>query len=128
MYGFGMSGIDRFFFGGGFDVVFTIMFVVILGSFVVLFAKGIGQWNKNNKSPRLTVAAKVVSKREDVTTHRNATTHTHHHTTWYYVTFEVESGDRMELSVEGREYGLLVEGDLGRLTFQGTRYLGFERV
>ena len=29
----------------------------------------------------------------------------------------------MEFSVSGREYGLLVEGDTGRLTFQGTRYL-----
>ena len=45
--------------------------------------------------------------------------------TRYYVTFQVESGDRMEFSVSGREYGLLVEGDTGRLTFQGTRYLGF---
>ena len=40
-------------------------------------------------------------------------------------TFQVESGDRMEFSVSGREYGLLVEGDTGRLTFQGTRSLGF---
>ena len=45
----------------------------------------------------------------------------------YYVTFQVESGDRMELSVRGKEYGLLAEGDYGRLTFQGTRYLGFQR-
>ena len=47
--------------------------------------------------------------------------------TSYYVTFEVESGDRMELSVSGSEYGMLAEGDTGTLKFQGTRYLGFER-
>jgi hypothetical protein len=54
----------------------------------------------------------------------------HHttHSTTYYVTFQVESGDRMELQLAGNEYGLLVEGDRGKLTFQGTRYLGFERV
>ena len=45
----------------------------------------------------------------------------------YYVTFQVESGDRMELRVSGPEYGMLIEGDHGTLTFQGTRYLGFER-
>jgi len=28
----------------------------------------------------------------------------------------------------GQEYGMLVEGDKGNLTFQGTRYLGFERI
>ena len=47
--------------------------------------------------------------------------------TWYYATFEAESGDRMAFAVSGREYGLLAEGDKGRLTFQGTRFLGFEQ-
>ena len=47
--------------------------------------------------------------------------------TSYYVTFQVESGDRMELEVDGSDYGMLVEGDIGKLSFQGTRYLGFER-
>lgn len=45
----------------------------------------------------------------------------------YYVTFQVESGDRMEFAVSGNEYGMLVEGDKGSLTFQGTRYLSFLR-
>ena len=45
----------------------------------------------------------------------------------YHVTFEVESGDRMELKVSRSEYGMLVIGDSGRVSFQGTRYLGFER-
>lgn len=45
----------------------------------------------------------------------------------YYVTFQVESGDRMELSIRGSGYGMLAEGDVGMLSFQGTRYLGYER-
>ena len=45
----------------------------------------------------------------------------------YYVTFEVASGDRLEYRVRDNEYGMLVENDVGRLTFQGTRYLEFER-
>lgn len=120
-------------FGMGFDmfsIMFTIVFVLVIGTFIVTAVKGIGQWNKNNNSPRLTVPATVVSKRTNVTRHHHggANGHHHHHTsTTYYVTFQVESGDRMELHVAGHEYGLLVEGDNGRLTFQGTRYLGFER-
>ena len=94
-----------------------------------------GQWNKNNQSPRLTVPASVTAKRTNVSRHQHANagdvtgTHGFHSasTTSYYVTFQVESGDRMELSVTGREYGMLSEGDAGRLSFQGTRYLGFER-
>lgn len=33
----------------------------------------------------------------------------------------------MEFRVSDKEYGMLAENDIGRLTFQGTRYLGFER-
>ena len=43
------------------------------------------------------------------------------------MTFQVESGDRMEFEVDGSDYGLLVQSDIGKLSFQGTRYLGFER-
>ena len=41
--------------------------------------------------------------------------------------YSVVGGDRMELRLSGTEYGQLAEGDTGRLSFQGTRYLGFER-
>ena len=44
------------------------------------------------------------------------------------MTFQFDSGDRMELQMQGHEFGLLIEGDSGKLTFQGTRYLGFERM
>ena len=48
--------------------------------------------------------------------------------TTYYVTFELDSSDRVELRMKGAEYGMLIEQDRGRLTFQGTRYLGFKRI
>ena len=120
-------------FAFGFDmfgIMFTLVFVLVIGTFIVTAVRGISQWNKNNNSPRLTVPALVVAKRTNVTRHHHggANGHHHHHTsTTYYVTFQVESGDRMELHVEGNEYGMLVEGDQGNLSFQGTRYLGFER-
>ena len=120
-------------FAMGFDmfgIMFTIVFVLVIGTFIATAVRGIGQWNKNNNSPRLTVPATVVAKRTNVTRHHHngANGHHHHHTsTSYYVTFQVESGDRMELHVPGAQYGLIVEGDWGNLTFQGTRFLNFER-
>ena len=33
----------------------------------------------------------------------------------------------MEFHVSGQQYGMLVEGDQGKLSFQGTRFLNFER-
>lgn len=121
-------------FGMGFDlfgVMFTLVFVLVIGMFVVTAVKGISQWNKNNHSPRLTVPATIVAKRTNVSHHHhNNGTGIHHttHSTTYYVTFQVESGDRMELPVAGQDYGMLIEGDRGNLSFQGTRYLGFERT
>lgn len=129
--GFGMGFNQGFGMFNAFGIMFTIVFVLVIGMFIVIAVKGIGQWNKNNHSPRLTVPATVVAKRTNVSHHRHGgvNDHHHHHTsTSYYVTFQVESGDRMELHVAGTEYGLLIEGDRGNLTFQGTRYLGFDRT
>ena len=119
-------------FGGdpGFGVTFSIMqvmvpamFVLVFGIIIVTMVRGVGEWNKNNQSPKLTVPATVVAKRSDV--HRGI--ETMHTFTSYYVTFQVESGDRMEFEVSDMEYGMLAEGDRGTLAFQGTRYLNFHR-
>ena len=126
----GFGGMGAFGGFGMFNIMFTIVFILVIGTFVTILVKGISEWNKNNHSPRLTVPATIIAKRTNVSRHRHggANSHHHHHTsTTYYVTFQVESGDRMEFHISGQEYGLLIEGDHGNLSFQGTRYLGFER-
>lgn len=116
-------------FFGIFSFMFSLVFLLVMGVFVFVFAKGISQWNKNNNSPRLTVDATIVAKRNHTTRHHHGTDmHMHHTSSTYYVTFQVASGDRMELMVPGNQFGLLIEGDQGKLTFQGTRFLSFERV
>ena len=111
-----------------FGIIWLIMFVLITSVFAITFFKGIKEWNKNNHSPRLTVPATVVAKRTNVSRHRHGGNDTLHTTsTTYFATFQFESGDRLELMMDGYAYGMLVEGDEGDLTFQGTRYLGFER-
>lgn len=121
-------------FGMGFAVyqgLFFLIFFIVLVIFAVTAIRGLLEWNKNNHSPRITVSATIVSKRMRVSRHHRAghSNHMHHYSsTYYYATFQVESGDRMELSLSGSEYGLLAEGDKGTLSFQGTRYLGFERT
>ena len=113
---------------GMFQVLFSLIFVTFFVVFIVGLVKGLSQWNKNNHSPRLTVPVTVVSKRTNVSHHHHAGEHHMSSTsTSYYVTFQVESGDRMELHLSGSQFGLIVEGDQGLLTFQGTRFLNFER-
>lgn len=111
------------------SILFYLMFFLVIGVFCFVLVSNIAQWGKNNASPRLTVDALIVAKREQVTHHHHQAGEGMHVdvSTSYYVTFQVESGDRMELHVNGREYGMLAEGDRGRLSFQGTRYLRFER-
>ena len=120
---------------GLFEMIFPVVFLTVFAMVLFTFIRGIAEWNKNNPSPRLTVPAKVTGKRQNTTHHRHPNAgdvsgaHGYHTTsnTAYYVTFQVDSGDRLELSVSGAEYGMLAEGDVGSLTFQGTRYLAFQR-
>jgi hypothetical protein len=117
---------DFLWFAGGFgfaSIFITVIFVIVIGSFIFMAIKGITTWSKNNQSPVLNVPAKVVAKR----TKTSGGSGNSSANTRYYVTFQVQSGDRIELGVNGSEFGMLAEEDLGLLTFQGTRYKGFER-
>ena len=111
-----------------FMAVFSFIFVFI----IIKVVQGAKQWKRNNDSPVLTVDAKVVTKRSDVSYrhHNNMSDNSMnmgYSSTYYYVTFEVASGDRMEFQVADTEYGMVTEGDKGSLTFQGTRYLSYVR-
>lgn len=113
-------------FAGGFgfaSIFITIIFIMVFGTFVYVAIQGITTWSRNNQSPVLTVPAEVVAKR----TNTSGGSGNSSASTRYYVTFQVQSGDRIELGVKGSEFGLLAEDDLGMLTFQGTRYQGFDR-
>lgn len=117
------------------EAIFPIFFLVFFGFFiytmVTSISRGAKERRRNDAAPRLTVPASVAAKRTQVgtTRHHNAATHTSHtrYNTSYFATFQFESGDRLEFSLRPEEYGMLVEGDHGRLSFQGTRFLGFER-
>lgn len=44
-----------------------------------------------------------------------------------FVTFEFPNGDRLEFRVDQGEFGLMVERDVGELTFRHTQFIGFDR-
>lgn len=128
-YGFGFQAMNMV------SLLISIVFLIFIAIFVINLVKGVGQWNKNNNLPKLDVDAIVVVRRENISKTKHAVAgdisgaHGYHHITsrTYFVTFQVTSGDRMEFKVNETEYGMLTEGDSGKLRFQGTRYLGFER-
>lgn len=114
-----------------FPVIFGIAFIIVFGTIIFNAAKGVGQWSKNEQSPELSVPAIVKAKRTAVdNSHHHHHDNHHHHihsSTSYYVTFEFNSGDRVEFSLSAKDYGLLAEDDLGILTFKGTRFIRFDR-
>lgn len=86
------------------------------------------RWKKD-RSPR-TVEAVVAGKREHTarqTYCRTCAVQPSEMVTTHYVTFRLDGGEELELVVPGQEYGCLVVGDKGMLTFQGTKYQSFER-
>ena len=106
-----------------FSIFAPIMSVAIFGLAFGIIISGLVKESKtnrkNNASPRLSSEAAVVTKRTQVRGD-------HAHTT-YFATFQFESGDRLELQIPHDRFGYLVEGDSGKLYFQGTRFLDFQR-
>ncbi len=123
---------DFFPFDGGFHhgppPFFTFFFVLILvliaGTFLYVITKSLSAWSANNAAERLTVPGRVVAKRTQVSGGSGDSSAF----TRYYATFEFEDGGRTELPLTGPQYGLLVEGDFGELTYQGTRFIDFVRM
>ncbi|WMJ78524.1 MULTISPECIES: DUF2500 domain-containing protein [unclassified Sedimentibacter] len=112
--------------------LFPIIFLFVFGYIVYTIIKNIQTNMHNNKQPIIPVEAKIISKRYDVTSrhrHRTDNMNMNLHTsrTLYYVTFELTNGERMEFQVPSGEFGMLAEGDVGTLNFQGTRFISFTR-
>lgn len=102
-----------------FPVMFFLVFALVFGIIVATLVQKGRESRKNDNSPRVTSQSEVVTKRTQVRGDHARTT--------YFATFQFESGDRLELEVPHNQFGYLVEGDKGKLTFQGTRFLDFER-
>lgn len=114
-----------------FNIAFVIVFIAIIVIMIITILSRAKRVHKNNNSPVLTVGAKLIAKRSDMRNYdnNNSTNDVDNMSSYtdYYATFEVQSGDRMEFKIDGSEYGMIIEGDFGDLTFQGTRYIKFER-
>ncbi|MBW4080505.1 DUF2500 domain-containing protein [Paenibacillus sp. S150] len=108
--------------------VIPIFLAVVIGIVAVSAGRGLLQWSRNNSSPMLTIPARIVSKRSEVRQQQlQDESHNSRTSTTYYLTYESDHGARMEFKVDGNEYGMSAEGDRGILTYQGTRYHGFQR-
>jgi hypothetical protein len=114
---------DNLFGFGGFGMMFTvvpifimIIVVIVMGTMIV---RGVAV-AKDKTKPVIPARAKVVSKRTRVWGD--------HSRTYYYATFELENGERIEFTIPDGKIGYLVEGDEGILSFQGSLFVNFDRI
>lgn len=104
-------------------IISFLIFAIIIFIIIAFIVSALRTKAKNDAAPRLKSQAKVVARRTDVHGMSKGRTHTD-----YYITFEFEQGSRQEFQVDDYNYGILIEGDVGILEHQGSRYLGFERT
>lgn len=108
--------------------VLPVFLALVVGIIAVSAGRGLLQWSRNNNAPLQSIPARIVSKRTEVRQQQSQEDSLSSRTsTTYYLTYEAEDGVRREFKVEGQEYGMSAEGDEGILTYQGTRYHGFQR-
>lgn len=100
--------------------VFALVFCLILGIICFKIGQEIMICVKNSKALQEEIQARIISKRTHVS--GNEVTRTS-----YYITFELQDGQRLEVPVKGEVFGILAEGDRGSLVHKGTRFIDFKR-
>ena len=101
-----------------------IVAAIVVAVFATVIVKGVSQWRRNDASPVLITIARVVTKRDEM----HGGTEESRALTAYFATFEMPTGERCELALPAREFGLIADGDTDQLTYQGTRFKGFART
>ena len=102
--------------GGAMEIACLILLLLALCIVATVGAGRAAGGCRNRDWPRLTVPARVTATRSEPGSRRRV-----------YVTFQVESGDCLELCVKSAAGRAFETGDTGQLTFQGRRFMSFEK-
>jgi hypothetical protein len=102
-----------------FQLFFGFVSLCVIGVFGLVLIRGMSIWISNSRAEVRKTRCKVVDKRTEVWGDSARTT--------YYITFEFDDRTRTELPVPPQKFGLIVVGDVGELTYRGTRFIEFAR-
>ncbi|WP_339315597.1 DUF2500 domain-containing protein [Paenibacillus sp. FSL R10-2734] len=105
--------------------LFLKIFTFIIVTFTsLMIIRSVRNSMRNKARPLKKATCTAVTKRIEVSGESgDASTRTR-----YFVTFEFDEGNSLELHVMDQEYSLIVEGDRGELSYQGARFKGFDRI
>ncbi|WP_291574456.1 DUF2500 domain-containing protein [Clostridium sp. UBA4548] len=110
-------------------MLFFLFLIASIGFLTMMFNNG-AVLTYNSSKPVLTVEGRIISKRFKTfqdTQNFGDMIPSYNYLAMYYVTFELEDKEQLEFCVSANEYEEFNEGDTGKLSYQGNKYLGFER-
>lgn len=112
------------------EILIAIVLLAVIGGIVAIIVTSIVRKRRNDLAPQKAANASVLAKHTSTQQHPIAgdASGAHGYTTFtiYHVTFLTDDNAQLEFAVDGTVYDRLTEGVRGRLTYQGTRFLGFQ--
>ena len=112
-----------------YTVSFIAMFCIVVGLSLIIVAR---QWWKNRHSPLIVTQATILDKRIEehyIRSKRSASAgYRTRKVLIYYITFNLEGGEHIELRTNEQVYSKFQNGDCGKLTFKGSKYIEFVRA
>lgn len=110
-------------------ISFIVMFSIIIGLSLIIIIR---QWWKNKKSPLIVTQSTISGKRIEEHYIRSKRSNSLGYRTRkvliYYITFSLEGGEHIELRTNESVYLDLKNGDYGKLTFKGSKYIEFVKA
>lgn len=105
----------------------------LIGWIAVQYIRAKRRWQQQAETPPQTCPAQVAAKQavqgsRTVLSAVSPTSFDREQVTDHTVTFRLESGEERTFSVEEPVFRLVAVGDQGVLSFQGDRFLGFDRT
>ena len=116
-----------------FWIIFAVVAAAVSGGVIAIVFSIIAKKRRNDRSPRLSTEAVVLSKRTDEAHQHQPiagdVTGAHGFQTvsftTYFILFQTADGGQTEFQVDDSLFDQINEGDHGRLEYQGTRLLAF---
>ena len=111
--GFNKSKFSNFFV----SMLIPMALIMFIGMFFSVFFKAHAENEKNSGMPVEKKHAKIVTKRYVMDSPKLGS----------LILFEFDDGSRKEISVNAQAASIIAENDTGIVTYQGTKFIGFER-
>ena len=101
-------------------------FIICIAALIIMmfvFTKMLLSFSNNSSAAVESVDATVVEKKQGIYTHMQSEAHV----PWFRVVFEMTDGSLMEFQLQQGDFRELEKGDRGMLTYQGNRYICYQK-